>query len=531
MLLQQHSPGALVHEAFIPDNLTRDELLDLLYLLDEDEKRECEQSYFKFFLRAWEVLEPETSVNVNWHIPWLCNRLQEEMTRIGAKQHKGRDIIINVPFRTGKTRIVTELLQPWAWTRWPWMKFITWSYSSELSIDKTVESRRVIQSEWYQSNWGEKYSLAADQNVKSHFSNDKGGSRRATSTGGTVTGQGGHVLIGDDPLNPKQADSDIERKACNDHYDKTMGSRLDDPKVGVRIIVMQRLHETDLTGHLLTSDPEGWEHICIPGEISEQVKPPELRKHYVGGLFDPVRLDKTILAGHRRRLGSYGFSGQIQQTPSPDTGGMFKQFWWRYWQPKGAGLPPVEVKTDRGDILRITAVELPDSVDEIAQFWDLAFGDGEFSDDGDSSFVAGAVWARVAAKKFLLDLFHEQVDFPGTCTGFEAMTKKWPGAYAKYVEKKANGAAMIASLGRKIPGIVPLPAETDKITRARPASVSAEAGDLYLPHPLLYTWVDPFIDEHKKFPKGKQNDRVDTTAHMVNKFDSGFDYQETQLNI
>lgn len=510
--------------------MTRDELLDEQFEADERERRECENSYYAFFLRAWEILEPETELNPNWHIPYICKRLQREMERVGAKQPKGRDLIINVPFRTGKTRIVTELLNPWAWTRWPWMKFITWSYSSELSIDKTVTSRRVIQSDWYQANWGHLFSLADDQNLKSHFSNDKGGLRRATSTGGTVTGQGGHVLIGDDPLNPKQADSDTERKNCNDHYDKSMASRLDDAKVGVRIIVMQRLHESDLTGHVLTTDPEGWEHICIPGEYADNIKPAELRKHYVDGLFDSVRLDKPILAGHRRRLGSYGYSGQIMQSPSPDTGGMFKWHWWRYWKPKGMDLPPVEVKTDKGDILRIAAVELPDELDEICQFWDLAFDDGEFS-EGESSFVHGSVWGRLAARKFLLDEFHEQVDFPGTITAFQAMTTKWPQAFAKYVEKKANGAAMIASLTGKIPGICPLPAENDKVTRARPASASCEAGDLYIPHPLLYAFVDPFIDEHKKFPKGKQNDRIDTTAHMVNKFQTGFEVQEFQLKI
>jgi len=519
-----------VLERFANDNLSREKLLDMLYLLDEQEKRECERSYFAFFLRAWEIIEPETEITVNWHIPYLCNRLQQEVERVAKKVPKTKDLIINVPFRTGKTRIVTELLQPWAWTKYPWLKFITWSYAADLSLDKAVESRRIILSDWYQQNWGHVFKLSVDQNVKSYFSNDKSGFRRATSTGGTILGQGADFLIGDDPLNPKQADSDTERKACNTHYDRTMASRLNDQKVGARMVVMQRLHENDLTGHVLTTDPEGWEHICIPGEYADNIKPPELRKHYVDGLFDPVRLDRSILAGHRRRLGSYGFSGQIMQSPSPDTGGMFKWHWWRYWKPKGMDLPPVEVKTDKGDILRITAVELPDELDEICQFWDLAFDDGEFS-EGESSFVEGVVWGRLGARKYLLDEFHEQVDFPGTITAFQAMTKKWPQAHAKYVEKKANGAAMIASLSGKISGICPLPAENDKVTRARPASASCEAGDLYLPHPLLYAFVDPFIDEHKKFPKGKQNDRVDTTAHMVNKFETGFEYHEAQVNI
>jgi predicted phage terminase large subunit-like protein len=513
--------------------LSREELEEILLMLDEEERRRCEASYFEFFQVAWKVLEPQTTIKLNWHIKFLCDRLQREMERVGAREPRERDIIINVPFRSGKTRIVTELLHPWVWTRWPWMKFITWSYAADLATDKTVSSRRVIQSDWYQRNWGDRFSLSEDENLKTHFSNDKGGSRRATSTGGQVTGQGADVLIGDDPLNPKQADSEALRKECLEHYNKTMYSRLDDAKTGVRIIVMQRLHEEDLTGHLLQSDPESYEHICLPGELSDKVRPVEAREFYRDGLFDPFRFDRKQLAGYKKPLGSYGYAGQIMQAPSPAVGGMFKGYWWKFWVPKGVTLPAWREKNEKDEWVECQTLELPERFDEMGMWWDLNFGKEDGTEDEDLSFVVGEPWGRVGSRKFLLDQFREQTDFVGTVKAFEAMVKKWPQVYAKYVEKKANGAAMISSLTSKIPGIVPVPAENDKVTRARPASVQCEAGNLVLPHPALFPWVQEKIAEHKAFPKGKFDDQVDTTAHMANRWpdEAQDDVEEMQVNL
>ena len=524
MVLQVDAPAA------VP--LTREQKIRRLQLLAEKERRDCEKSYFAFFCRAWREIEPATPLTLNWHIQYLCDRLQREMERVGAKLPRQKDIIINVPFRSGKTRIVTEMLHPWCWIRWPWMKFITWSYASELSIDKTVESRRIIQSDWYQRNWGDRFALAEDQNLKSHFSNDKGGSRRATSTGGTVTGQGADVLIGDDPLNPKQADSEELRRTCLDHYNKTMFSRLDNAKVGVRIIVMQRLHEEDLTGHLLATNPDGYEHICLPGELSDRVRPVEAREFYRGGLFDPVRFDRKQLAEYKVPLGSYGYAGQIMQAPSPAVGGMFKGYWWRFWVPKGVQVPPWCEKNEKDEWVTCPTIELPDRFDELGMWWDLNFGDENGTEEKDLDFVVGQPWGRAGARKFLLDQFREQVDYVGTKTGFRTMIERWPAIYAKYVEKKANGAAMISDLTSSIPGMVAVPAEKDKVTRARPASAQCEAGNLVLPHPAIAPWVLDYISEFKAFPKGKNDDQVDATSHMVNRWmDGGADFEEIQVRI
>lgn len=510
--------------------LTREQKILRLQLLAEKERRACEKSYFAFFCRAWREIEPATPLTLNWHIEYLCNRLQAEMGRVGRKEPRIKDLIINVPFRSGKTRIVTEMLHPWTWIQWPWMKFITWSYASELSIDKTVESRRVIQSDWYQRNWGDRFTLAEDQNLKSHFSNDKGGSRRATSTGGTVTGQGADVLIGDDPLNPKQADSEDLRKTCIDHFDKTMFSRLDNAKVGVRIIVMQRLHEEDLTGHLLSVNPGGYEHICLPGELSDRVRPVEAREFYRDGLFDALRFDRKQLAEYRVPLGSYGYAGQIMQAPSPAVGGMFKGYWWRFWVPKGMVLPPWYEKNEKDENVACQTLELPETFDELGMFWDLNFGSEDGTENKDLSYVVGQPWGRVGARKFLLDQYREQTDYVGTKVAFRSMTERHPAIYAKYVEKKANGAAMISDLRSSVPGMVAIPAEKDKVTRARPASAECEAGNLVLPHPAIAPWVKDFILEFKQFPKGAADDQVDATAHMVNRFRSVDDVEELNVN-
>ena len=138
---------------------------------------------------------------------------------------------------------------------------------------------------------------------------------------------GGDIIVIDDPQNPQLARSEVERENANRFFDETLRSRLNDPEKGVFIIIMQRLHELDLTGHLLQLEPENWEYICLPAEESKDVNPPHLRANYVDGLLFGDRLSRKVLDSFKIGLGSYGYSGQYMQLPSPDEGGIIKRDW------------------------------------------------------------------------------------------------------------------------------------------------------------------------------------------------------------
>jgi predicted phage terminase large subunit-like protein len=344
----------------------------------------------------------------------------------------------------------------------------------------------------------------------------------ATGTSGQATGEGGDIIILDDPINPRMAGSETELKNAIEFYEKTIYSRLNEHEIGLRVIVMQRLHEDDLCGHLLSKSPGKYQHICLPGEETDDINPPEARRFYVDGLFDQVRFSRSILADHKEVLTDYGFSGQINQRPAPEVGGMFKKYNWCFW---GDGRP-VKFKNEKGEWVTCRQAGKPGRFDEQLQAWDLPFKDTE-----GTSFASGGHWGRVGPDIYLLDEDHRHLDYPGAVDAVRSLSARYPGRSCILVEDKANGPAVIADLRRSIPAIIPVKAEVDKVTRATPFSRAQAARNIFLPHPDSNAWVYDFIGEFAKFPKGKYNDRVDMAAHAYNKFNDYFEYQNVKAKI
>ena len=221
------------------ENLSPEQQLETLDLLNRLKAINEEESYFEFFKSAWKIIEPAEHLVLSPHIEYLCNVLDYHIKRLAEGQlPKYEEIIINVPPGSSKSSIITKILPAWVWLQNESMRIITASYSSTLAIDHTIKTRDIITSEWYQENWGDKFRLKKDQNVKSWYQNDAGGMRFATSTGGTLTGFHAHLFISDDPINPQQADSEVKRKSAIKFWDTTVPSRIIGN--GFKILVMQR---------------------------------------------------------------------------------------------------------------------------------------------------------------------------------------------------------------------------------------------------------------------------------------------------
>jgi predicted phage terminase large subunit-like protein len=478
----------------------------------------CESSYYWFFLSAWSILEPETPLIDNWHIRYLCDTLQAEIERIAKREPKTLDLIVNEPPRSAKSLITTVCLCPWAWTKAPHLRFINVSYSERLAVDHCMASRRIVESEWYQRLWGKRYEITSDQNQKAYFENSERGFRRACPSR-SVTGSGADVIVWDDPQNPEMAESEVERENTKRVFGGTGYTRLNDQKVGLRVVIQQRLHEDDLTGHLLTNSTGKYRHICLPAELTEDVSPPEVRQYYEDGLLFPARFGWNQLAEAKlaTNLGAYGYAAQMLQSPAPPEGGTFKRHWWRFWVPKGKTLPAPAYKDAEGKLQASTVVELPETFDSVINSWDTAVEGGSTHD-----YWAGGVWARVGASKFLLHQVHEQMDYPIARKAVKALYAFWPNTGALLIEKASNGPAVKADLQREIPGIITIP--TGKLSKEDrvhysdtvPYAAQVEAGNVYLPHPALAPWVEGFITEHAKFPKGTHDDQVDQSAQAIN---------------
>jgi predicted phage terminase large subunit-like protein len=380
-----------------------------------------------------------------------------------------------------------------------------------LSIRDSVKCRRLIESPWYQRLWGQVYALTGDQNAKSRFDNNRSGYRLSTSVGGAVTGEGGDRIVCDDPNNVSEVESDSVRKSTNDWFDVVMSTRVNDPKTAAKVVVMQRCHQQDLTGHLL--EQGGWDHLCLPAEFEESGRVTSIgwsdpRKTHEELLW-PERFGSPELESLKRSLGSYGAAGQLQQRPSPSGGGIIKRHWFRFWQPPGANLPPVTIRLPDGTVQSILAHEIG-KVDEAIQSWDCAFKDLETSD-----YVVGQVWGRLGSAYLLLDQTRDRMDCPTTVKAVRQLSQRWRGAIAKLIEDKANGSAVIQMLGRELPGILPVTPEGGKVARAAAVSPLIEAGNVYLPHPQLMPWVNDFIEECAGFPNGAHDDQVDAMTQAL----------------
>jgi len=265
-------------------------------------------------------VEPSTPFVPGWHIDAIVEHL-EAVTR-----GQIRNLLINVPPRHMKSLLVSVFWPAWEWTRWPERRWLYSSYGAQLSIRDSVQCRRLIESPWYQARWGDRFALTSDQNTKGRFDNDRSGYRLSTSVGGAVTGEGGDRIVCDDPNNVNEVESDSVRKATNDWFDVVMSTRVNDPKTAGKVVVMQRCHQQDLSGHLL--EQGDWEHLCLPAEYEG---PPcvtsigwgDPRLEH-GELLWPERFGAQEIESLKRSLGSYAAAGQLQQRPSPAGGGLLK---------------------------------------------------------------------------------------------------------------------------------------------------------------------------------------------------------------
>jgi predicted phage terminase large subunit-like protein len=461
---------------------------------------------------AWQILEPSTPFIPNWHLDVMAEHLE------AVRMCQINDLLINMPPRHCKSIAIAVMFPAWAWTADPSIRWLYSSYAQSLSIRDSVKMRRLIESPWYRARWGHVFDLTSDQNQKLKFENDKSGYRMATSVGGSNTGEGGDIIVVDDPHNVEQRESDVMREGAIDWWSNVMSTRINDPKKRRRIVVMQRVHEHDLAGHLL--DQGGWHHLNLPAEyeggkcivtgcVFHWDKDP---RKVEGEPLWPARYGKAEIAQLKKDLKEYGAAAQLQQRPAPAEGGILKRHWWRYWCYPGQEetLPPVRVKQMDGSYLEIKPVPLPYVFDRQAQSWDMSF-----KDLTTSSYVVGQQWGLKGPDSFCLDQVREQMDFTRTLEAVRSFNRTHKAPSQKVVEDKANGPAIISVLKTEIPGMTPHGVTGDKPSRAAAYSHLVHAGNCYLPHPSIAPWVEGFIAECATFPNSEYDDQVDTWSQAM----------------
>lgn len=463
------------------------------------------RSFYHFLQHFWSLVSPH-KFQPNWHIEYLCGELESMAELVGQRIARQHDLVVNVPPGSTKTITCSIMFPAWCWTRWPWMRFITASYSAVLSLEGAEYCRDLIRSAEFQNIYPD-INIKEDKDTKSNFKviyqmpvgtghatkTMIGGGRYSTSVGGTLMGFHADILIVDDPLNPTQAVSEVELGNANRWMEQTLPTRKTDKDVTPTILIMQRLHQDDPSGHWLSKQKENIKHICLPGEIRnyrEKLSPPELAVNYRDDLLDPNRLSWKVLKDLEADLGQYGYAGQIGQDPTPPGGGMFK-------------VANFEIKEEAPH-----AVHIVRSI----RYWDKA----GTMDAG--AYTAGVKMTQLLNGRWIVEDVRRgrwsaekreriiqdtaQQDGPNVHIWIE----QEPGSGGKEsAEATIRGLAGYMVYAERPTG--------DKATRADSYSVQVNNGGVQL---LKAPWNRDFIEEHRFFPFGTYKDQVDAAAGAFN---------------
>ncbi len=475
----------------------------------------AQRSLYEFVKQAWHVLEPTTEYVDGWHIHAICLHL-EAVTR-GEIQL----LLINVPPGHMKSLLVDVFWPAWVWLKNPGWRVIYATYAQDLTERHSGLCRDLIQSQWYQETFCPQWQLSDDQNTKAFFTNTGGGFRLALSRDGQGTGHRAHTICADDPISAEEAYSESIRKRCIRWWDKTMSTRLANPKTGCRVIIMQRLHQDDLSGHVLTR--KTYQHLKLASEFNSKQrtrtfikkKDPQTgavrfekfwedpRKEDGELLFEAL-FDDSVLAQAKIELGE-AYSGQHLQEPSDPEGGLFKKAAWGFWRPKDAAGVGTAPRPD-GCNNKLSVV-LPE-LDRVIISLDCSFKDKQTSD-----YVVFTVWGTHKADRFLLDVERKRLSFGKTLDKFKEIVAKYPRAYAKLVEDKANGTAVIDTLKSEIAGILAIEPKGGKYARAAAIEPQVTSGNVYLPEGAPFN--ADFVRETGDFPTGSHDDQVDSMSQAL----------------
>ena len=313
------------------------------------------QDFYAFIHRCFVQINPHTNFQPNWHIEVIAAKLED------CRQGKLRRLIVNVPPRHLKSLCASIAFPAWLLGHNPAEQILCVSYAQDLADKLARDCRSVMMSPWYKDNFPTR--LPSQRPSIQELITSSQGSRLATSVGGVLTGRGANFIIIDDPLKPDEALSDTQRKAVNEWFDNTLYSRLNDKRTGCIVLIMQRLHENDLVGHVL--EQEEWEVVRFPaiaeeGEVQRIETPfgPRCFTRRAGEVLHPGREPLETLDSIRRALGEYNWAGQYQQAPAPAGGGLIKAEWFRTYD----------------------ANDLPARFDQVVQSWDTANKVSELSD-------------------------------------------------------------------------------------------------------------------------------------------------------
>lgn len=525
-------------------------------------KSAAEESLVEFIRQAWPVIEPGQEYVAGWHVNAMAMHLEHCFG--GEYEGEINRLLINIPPGHMKS-LMGVFYNAWLWgpKNRPWIRFLCASHAQTLAIRDTMKFRRLVMSEWFQKRWGDRVQIAGDQNAKTKIESTATGFREAVAAGG-ITGSRGDIVWLDDPMSVEDANSEAKRASIIEWFLEAVPTRLNNPAAvydadgdivkpaSVIIVVMQRLHEEDVSGVILERNL-GYEHLMLPAEFEPDRKCVtsigfEDRRTYAGEILFPQRFPEEVLERDKKVMGPYAYAGQMQQRPAPAGGSIIKRDYWQLWDDDEANAQGVR---DGGSY--------PD-MDYILVSVDSAFS---LKQESDASYItvwgiwqrgggsAKAMLSRAGAKIEIMDsrdtmpcvmlMWARQLFVPMHGPDIERMPHEsqsmftarqrenwglveWIAYAAKtynasriIIEAKANGITVAQELKRiykASPWDVEMvnPGAIDKVARCYAIQPIFTNSQVFAPDK---SWADHLISEVEVFPKGRRDDGVDSMTQAL----------------
>jgi predicted phage terminase large subunit-like protein len=443
----------------------------------------CRQDLYTYTTRCFAELEGRAQFHPNWHMEVIAAHLQECM-RGNIKR-----LIINLPPRHLKSLMASAALPAFWLGHRPKASIIHVTYGQALSEKFARDCRTIMTSSWHQALFSTR--LTNPRAALQEMTTTAGGSRLATSVGGVLTGRGADLIIIDDPLKPDEAVSDTQRKSVNEWFEGTLYSRLNDKAAGVIIVIMQRLHEDDLVGHLVRQG--GWKVLSFPAiaeadEVHdvETIFGPRRYIRRVGEALHAAREPIATLETIRNTIGTYNFAGQYQQTPAPAGGGMVREEWFQRYDP----------------------ATLSRSFKQVVQSWDTANKPSQLAD-----YSVCTTWGLMDNRFYLLNVFRQKLAYPDLKRALREQDRLFRPT-SILIEDKASGTQLIQDLIEEgLSKVVRIAPEGDKVMRLHAQTATIENGFVHIP--MSAHWLADFLHELTVFPNGRYDDQVDSVAQAL----------------
>jgi predicted phage terminase large subunit-like protein len=467
---------------------------------------ESARSDFDLFVRlAWHVLEPSTRFVPGRHLEAIC----EHLSYVASGDIKR--LLVNMPPRHCKSSLINVLWPAWMWLQHPSVRFLCGSYALNLATRDNLKHRRIVKHPWFVQRYGHLFKLTKDQDAKMKFETDKGGYRMAVSVGSSATGEGGDILLLDDPHNIDEKESDVKRKSAIDWFDNTWSTRMNDQQTGAMIVVGQRIHQQDVSGHILEGNDGEWVHLNLPAEYEPGTA---CRTYFPSGkelwsdwrtqegeLLWEKRFPRPVIEKAKRTHGVLGYSAIYQQAPVPPGGYVFNRSYERLFSITPQGDTYV-LHTPGGDksVLLYACYLLTTS--------DVAIKEKEAAD-----YTVFATWAVTPENDvLLLDVVRDHWTSPKQKEQARVAYRTWVCDRYRAIWFEDVGYQSAIGQDLLVEGIpcMEFRPTGDKVQRATGASIWQEAGKVYFLKGA--SWLEAWRSEIYTFPKDAHDDQVDTLS-------------------